>query len=86
MAHSQASAYVNKDANHCGSTFCHTPDVAPVTCKGALCIIHDFIFEKNSIQTFSSSDAVLFSAAFACLTGLSPVSSLLSSPSVLLWH
>lgn len=72
MANSQASAYVNKGANHCGSTLCHTPDVAPVTRKGALCIVHDFIFEKNSIQTFSSSDAVLFSAAFTCLTGLPP--------------
>ena len=49
MAHSQASAYVNKGENHCGSTLYHTPDVAPITCKGALCIIHDFIFEKYSI-------------------------------------
>lgn len=72
MANSQASAYVNKGANHCGSTLCHTPDVAPVTRKGALCIVHDFIFKENSIQTFSSSDAVLFSAAFTCLTGLPP--------------
>lgn len=86
MSHSQAAAYVNKDANDCASTPCHTPDVAPVTRKGALCIVHYFVFEKNSIQTFSSSDVVLFSAAFTCLTGLPPVSSLLSSPSVLLWH
>ena len=86
MSHSQAAAYVNKDANDCASTPCHTPDVAPVTRKGALCIVHYFVFKENSIQTFSSSDAVLFSAAFTCLTGLPPVSSLLSSPSVLLWH
>ena len=50
MAHSQASAYVNKGANHCGSTLCHTPDVAPVTRKGALCIVHDFIFEKVCVR------------------------------------
>lgn len=86
MSHSQTTAYVNKVENNCTSTLCNAPDVAPVTRKGALCIIHDFIFEKNSIQTFSSSAVVLFSAAFTCLTGLPPVSSLLSSPSVLLWH
>lgn len=46
MSHSQATAYVNKVEDNCTSTLCNAPDVAPVTCKGALCIIHDFIFEK----------------------------------------
>ena len=49
MSHSQTTAYVNKVENNCTSTLCNAPDVAPVTRKGALCIIHDFIFEKYSI-------------------------------------
>ena len=50
MSHSQATAYINKVENNCASTICNTPDVAPVTCKGALCIIHDFIFEKVGVR------------------------------------
>ena len=44
MSHSQTTAYVNKVENNCTSTLCNAPDVAPVTRKGALCIIHDFIW------------------------------------------
>lgn len=50
MSHSQATAYVNKVEDNCTSTLCNAPDVAPVTCKGALCIIHDFIFEKVRVR------------------------------------
>ena len=50
MSHSQAAAYVNKDANDCASTPCHTPDVAPVTRKGALCIVHYFVFKEIGVR------------------------------------
>ena len=48
------------------------PYITPITCKRTFGVIDNPVLEKNSIQTFSSSDAVLFSAAFTCLTGLPP--------------